>query len=154
LNLYLVRHGEAKREEEDPERHLSERGREEVRRIAMFLGAGDAKPEMIFHSGRARARETAEMIAEQVGCDGEARETDGLGPRDDPQLWASRLFGEERDTMLVGHLPHLSKLASILLFGSDEREALDFDSAAVACLGRGGDGAWRLRWMITPSILP
>jgi phosphohistidine phosphatase len=49
-----------------------------------------------------------------------------LLPNDDPQEWASRLSEEKEDIMLVGQLPHLSKLASLLLAGSYEKDIIDF----------------------------
>ena len=37
--LYLVRHAEAKLEEDDPERHLSDRGYADVRKMARYTSA-------------------------------------------------------------------------------------------------------------------
>jgi len=61
LRVYLVRHGKAKSKEEDPERHLTERGAEEVRRVARFLAAAGIQVSKILHSGKTRARQTAEI---------------------------------------------------------------------------------------------
>jgi phosphohistidine phosphatase len=52
--------------------------------------------------------------------------------------------------MLVGHTPHLARLASLLLTGDPEGDFIDFSMGGVACLRREGD-RWRLRWLITPE---
>ena len=83
MRAYLVRHGEAEREEVDPERHLTHRGADVAQRIAgeavTDLGV---RPAGIFHSGKARARQTAEIWGGLVGTD--VAEADGLAPNDDP----------------------------------------------------------------------
>src|SRR3954468_18109828 len=100
MQIYLVRHGEAKRENVDPERHLTDRGAEEVRRIAAKAVADlGVRPTRIVHSGKARARQTAEIWGRLV--DAEVAETDGLAPNDDPSIWAARLNSEGDGLMLV-----------------------------------------------------
>ncbi len=48
MRLYLVQHGEAKREVEDPLRPLSESGREDIQRIAKYAKKKDIKANRIF----------------------------------------------------------------------------------------------------------
>jgi phosphohistidine phosphatase len=77
---------------------------------------------------------------------------DGLNPNDDPTIWLKRL--EEIDNiMLVGHLPHLSKLTSLLIFGSQEVETVKFRYSAPLCLVR-QEKNWSIIWYITPEIIP
>ena len=76
-----------------------------------------------------------------------------LSPNDDPQKWASRLSEEKEDIMLVGHLPHLSKLASLLLTDDDEKFFIDFKNSGLICLQRDDSNNWRLSWVVTPEIL-
>jgi phosphohistidine phosphatase len=107
MRLYLVQHGEAKTEQEDPERPLTDRGAEEVRRVATRaterarLAIGQ-----ILHSGKTRARQTAEIWAEVLGVP--VDQSEALAPLDDPKVWAARLDTGLEDLMLVGHLPHLA----------------------------------------------
>ncbi len=149
MRLYLVRHGEARSKEEDPERHLTERGVEDVRRVADFLAAVGVKVSKIYHSGKTRAKETAEIISSKISPEEVVPES-GLNPLDDPTTWASRLNSSDEDLMLVGHLPHLSRLAGLLL--GCEGDVLRLEAAGVACLER-GEGGWKLLWMIAPEIL-
>lgn len=69
MRLYLVQHGEAKKEEEDPLRPLSERGREDVQRVAKYVEKLDIKASIIFHSGKLRAKQTAEILAEKLNIE-------------------------------------------------------------------------------------
>src|SRR5437588_6819430 len=119
VRLALVQHGQAKAESEDPERPLTDQGVDEVTRVARHCVERLAlRPTRVLHSGKTRAHQTAEIWARLLGVDVEA--TDGLAPNDDPTIWAERVDAEAADLMLVGHLPHLARLAALLLTGTDE----------------------------------
>lgn len=60
--VYLGQHGEAEREEVDPARPLTEKGRNDVRKVALFTAGAHVRVERIFHSGKLRARQTAEIL--------------------------------------------------------------------------------------------
>lgn len=149
--LYLVQHGESVPEAEDPARPLAERGRKEVERVARAaarLGLGVAT---IAHSGKLRAKQTAEILAAELKPAGGVLERPGLTPNDDPG-GAARLAAEASEpTMIVGHLPHLSRLASLLLVGDPDREVVAFRMGAVVGLSRDA-GKWKLRFVLTPEI--
>jgi len=53
--------------------------------------------------------------------------------------------------MLVGHLPHLSRLASSLLVGDPAREIIRFRMGGIVCLVKGETG-WLLAWILTPEL--
>jgi phosphohistidine phosphatase len=148
MHLYLLQHGSPKTKEEDSERPLSEQGVHDVQKISNFLYGADM--EEIFHSGKLRARESAEIISRKL--DVRVEESAGLTPMDPPILWAERLTSMEMDTMLVGHLPHLGKLASLLLVGDPEAGLVEFRQGGVVCLKR-EEGKWTLQWMVVPEIL-
>jgi phosphohistidine phosphatase len=150
--VYLVRHGEAKSEMEDTSRPLSEKGQRDIGVLADLVAARfKLFPGRVYHSPRLRATQTAAIICEKLPHAPAIVETDGLSPMDDPGLWAERLASEEMDVMLVGHLPHISKLASNLLICEGGREIADFKPGTVVCLEK--TGAWRLKWMVSPDIL-
>lgn len=151
--LYLVQHAEAKRKEEDPSRPLSEKGLEDIKEVASYLSRMNVKVKEIFHSSKLRAKQTAEILAENVKPERGISEVNALSPLDDPKIWTENLRDITDDTMLVGHLPHLSKLASMLLCGNEEREVVAFRMAGVVCLRRDDTGVWSLQWMITPEIV-
>ncbi len=153
MELYLVQHGKAKAKEEDPDRSLSEEGALEVQRVAAFA-AQQALVDVsdILHSGKTRARQTAEILADHVQPGGGVREVSGLAPNDSPLLWAEKVPEQSGNIMLVGHLPHFSKLAALLLCGNADCNAVGFVNAGIVCLDRGETGVWTLGWMITPRI--
>lgn len=151
--LYLVQHAEAKREEEDPSRPLTEKGIQEIKKTASHASKLNLSIQQISHSTKLRAKQTAEILAENLKPLGGVLETDGLAPMDHPVIWAERLKDIKDDIMLVGHLPHLAKLASLLLCGNPEKEIVSFKMAGIVCLKRDDEGRWSLRWMITPETV-
>ena len=55
--------------------------------------------------------------------------------------------------LLVGHLPHLSRLASLLLVGDATREIVAFRMGGIVCLENDA-GRWRIKWILTPETVP
>jgi phosphohistidine phosphatase len=153
MELYLVQHGEAKPESEDPERPLTERGRREVERVARHAARTGARPAEIRHSGRRRAEETAALLARHLRPARGVRAVAGLGPNDDPAATREAIEREAEPLCIVGHLPHLSRLASLLLAGDPEREILAFRMGGMVYLER-ADGRWRVRWAVVPEVAP
>jgi phosphohistidine phosphatase len=151
--LYLVRHGEAKKEEEDPGRRLTDRGREDVRKVAGYAEKLDLRVSEIFHSAKPRAQQTAQILAEHLRPTKGIDQSDNLLPMDDPALWAMRIKGMNEDTMLVGHLPYLAKLAALLVTGNAEKMIIDLKMAGIVCCKRFDDGRWTLEWMIAPDMV-
>lgn len=152
MNLYLVQHGEAVAKEVDPERPLSEPGRQAVARSARFAAANcGMNLSHLHHSGKLRARQTAEIFAASLGLS-EPVEIDGLAPLDDPSIWSCRLAELTDNIMLVGHLPHLARLAGALLCGGPEAAPVTFRMGGVVALAR-EEGRWSLHWMIAPEML-
>ena len=148
-----MRHAEAKREAEDPSRPLSEKGIQDINRVAAYVSKLDIRIGKIFHSTKLRAKQTAEILFENLKPTKGMSEVDGLSPLDDPHIWAQRLKDVPGDIVLVGHLPHLARLASLLLFEDTEKNPLSFEPAGIVCLGRGENGIWSLHWMLTPEIV-
>ena len=154
MNLYLVQHAEPKRKEEDPQRPLSEKGLAEIRKVASFICEhSSVQVNSIMHSGKTRACQTAEVLAEHLRPPEGIKEVEGLKPLDDPLTWAERLAETKEDIMLVGHLPHLDKLSAYLLCQDENKRVVDFRMGGVVCLGRDEAGTWSVRWMLIPQIL-
>jgi len=154
MKLYLVQHGKAKTKEESPDRPLTDEGKAASEKTACFVAEqARVSVDAVFHSGKIRAQETAEIMAAYLCPAKGVSEEKDLSPNDDPKAWAARLEERLEDIMLVGHLPHFSKLASLLLTDSDEKDLIDFQNSGIVCLKRGESGLWRLNWMVTPEIL-
>jgi phosphohistidine phosphatase len=150
--LCLMRHGEALPESEDPSQPLSARGRVEVERVARYLAEVGLTVSQIGHSGKLRARETAELLSERLLATKAAHQVEGLAPMADPQEAFERAEKLHESTLWVGHLPHLDRLVSRLLLGEAGRPLVRFDPATIACLLRMETG-WRLRWVLVPELI-
>jgi phosphohistidine phosphatase len=154
MNLYLVQHAQAKSAEEDPERHLSKQGQADIEKVATFVAKHvTLKVDRISHSGKARARQTAEILAKHLNPPPGVSVADGLEPLADPSIWTKRLADEKEDLMLVGHLPHLDKLAAKLICQDQNTSVVAFQMGGIVCLERDDTGDWRVRWMVTPAML-
>jgi phosphohistidine phosphatase len=157
MRIYLTQHGLAVPKEVDPERPLSEQGRGDVRRLADFLGGAGVRVEQVVHSGKARAEQTASLLAEAVLpallTAGRAQARAGLSPNDPVEPLATALQAWSADTLLVGHLPFLGRLASLLLASDPERPTPAFQPGSMACLERDTAGQWVLLWMLRPELL-
>jgi phosphohistidine phosphatase len=149
MKLYLVQHAEAKREEEDPTRPLTESGRRDAERVAEFLSRAGIKVNRILHSGKTRALQTAEILAKKLHA--RAKQSNALEPLANTELWTKRLEGIDEDLMLVGHMPHLQKLCSRLLTKAEGLK-IGFKPGSVACLQREAE-SWTLLWMVTPDLV-
>jgi len=153
MHVYLVQHGKAKSAEEDPDRRLSEEGRAEVKRVAEFLDELRITVSLIQHSGNRRAEETAHIFEESIRCTSGPCKVDGLAPMDDPSMAANFLKVYTDDVLIVGHLPHLERLASLLLTGGPDRRPIAFRNGGVVCLQKEPGGIWSLVWAIIPELL-
>jgi phosphohistidine phosphatase len=153
MHAYLVQHGKAKPANEDPNRGLSDDGRAEVTRIADFLHDLRITISLIYHSGKLRAEETAHILATSIRCTGGPCQSDGLDPTDDPASTADFLNVYTDDILIVGHLPHLERLASLLLTGNPDQRPIQFRNAGAVCLEKERNGRWNVVWAIVPELL-
>jgi len=153
MRLYLIQHGEAKSKEQDPERPLTEKGLRDVRKVAEFIKPLGLRVRSVLHSGKARAAQTAEVLASAVDADEGIFQHDGLGPNDPVQPVAKDIQQATEDLMIVGHLPFLGKLAARLLTGSESAELVAFRNGGIVCLEHAQDGTWKLVWMIVPELI-
>lgn len=146
MNLYLVRHGEASQQAERP---LTEKGRAEIERVSQWARSAGVRPHEIWHSGKLRAQQTAEILARHVEPPGRIVAKEGLSPND-PVPPVIELLTD--DLMIVGHLPFLQNLATMLLTGREAPHAVDFATGAILLLHRDA-GSWRVGWLVAPELL-
>jgi phosphohistidine phosphatase len=153
MKLYLIQHAEAMRKEEDPDRPLTEQGRSDAQAVGAFLASKDlVQLDAIFHSGKTRAQQTAELFGASLRPEKGVKVGESLRALDDPASWAERLRDSEGEIMLVGHLPYMSKIAALLLCGDPKKSIVEFTNAGVVCLQREGEGEWALKWAVTPAL--
>ena len=153
MRIYLVQHGEAVPAEVDPERPLSAAGEADVRRIAAVLRGSGIGVARILHSGKRRAEQTAERLAAALRPNLQPEARADLNPNDPTASVAQEAAGWEQDTMLVGHLPFMARLASRLIAGRDDAGVVAFRPGSVLCLERTEQRAWTIAWMLRPELL-
>ena len=152
MQLYLVQHGAARSEAEDPQRGLSQEGRCEVEELADFLEPLKLPMVRIEHSGKLRARQTADILANRIHPPEGTREISGIAPNDDVKTLSSRMEKESTNLMIVGHLPHLSRLVARLMSVEGGRDLVQFQNGGMVRLDR-REGIWVIGWMIVPELL-
>ncbi|MFI5358187.1 MAG: phosphohistidine phosphatase SixA [Opitutales bacterium] len=153
MEIFIIRHAHALKGDDDAARPLSRRGRAQIRTTARFLKrAGGLEVGELWHSPLVRARDTAVAMAKQLGLDVPLVEVAELGPGHDPALVAARLAKQRESVAIVGHEPHLSALASLLVTGRAEPPVFVLRKCAVLALGR-ERGRWAVLWQITPGLL-
>jgi phosphohistidine phosphatase len=154
MKLFLMRHGDALDGFDDAKRPLSTKGVREALFAGEFLKRLGEAPDAIYHSGLLRSSETASGVARRLGIEKKIFERGGLLPGDSAASFAEELAGDEADVLLVGHLPFVSDLASILLTGSELTMEIKFTTGAVLALERRRNGsAWKLRFHATARLI-
>ena len=158
MELYLLRHGIAEDHAasgRDPDRRLTEEGREKLRRVLRRAADADVSPSLILSSPYKRALETAEIAAAELRYKGEILRTGSLTPdSSSPSVWSEiREHRDESAILLAGHEPLFSETVAWLL--GSTHSMVDFRKAALVRIDIHGFGAQPqgvLQWMLTPKL--
>ena len=161
MELYLMRHGEAMSEEEDPRRPLTDAGRAAAERVARRAAAGGLHVDLVQHSGVLRAQQTAEILARELTSGARAEPRQGLRPLDPVEPVARWLLDAAFDAQrapqrvaLVGHLPFLDRLASRLVADDESAQVVVLGAGALVKLvpKRQGVG-FAVQWLLEPELV-
>jgi len=152
MALFLIQHGKSLPKDQDPEQGLSPEGVADVQRIAGVAKVYGIRPVLIVHSGKMRARQTAEIFAKYLEPPGGISQRAGLGPLDDVATFAGTLRLDE-NLMAVGHLPFMERLAAYLVTGSEKRPVFRFQNGGIVCVDHYPDtGNPVIKWALMPRI--
>ena len=152
MALYLVQHGKSLPKDVDPDQGLSDEGKADVRRIADVASGYGVTVSRIAHSGKKRARQTAEIFGTALTPSLDPAERGGLKPLDDVTATADDLDARD-NLMLVGHLPFMERLTSYLVTGSTESLVFKFQNGGILCLDQDPNGGlWYIKWSLMPHI--
>jgi len=149
--LLLVHHGDAVGPAVDPMRPLSERGIAASTALAAAVASRGVKPDLIWHSGKIRALQTAQIFRRACNPQATFAAVHGLQPSDPPRWIRDELLGDGRSILLVGHMPHLPGLLSLLRGQSPEGAAPDFPLHGCVALERSGD-LWTESWRLEAEL--
>ena len=153
MKVYIVRHGRAASSDVDPQRGLTQGGRAEVEKVAKYLKSRNLSVDCIWHSGKARAEQTAEILAEAITVKEGVAAHPGLSPNDRVEPIRNEIVSAGQDVMIVGHLPFVGVLTSLLLTGAKSDWLIDFKEATTACLEKSSNDHWQIEWVVTPGIV-
>jgi phosphohistidine phosphatase len=152
MALYVVQHGKSLPKTEDPEKGLSSEGKQETERIAGVAKGYGVNVSAIFHSGKKRARETAELFNAVLRPKKGADERSGMNPLDDVHAFSADLRLDQ-DIMLVGHLPFLERLIGFLIAGDPDLTVFRLQNSGIVCLAPVEQtGRPAIRWALMPAV--
>jgi phosphohistidine phosphatase len=153
MELYLAQHAESKSKEEDPGRGLTDHGFTNIRKIARFAKKISLTVDNIYHSDKLRAKQTANELAKNIKTITGVNQRDNLAPMEDISSTREEIQMSNKNLMIVGHLPFLNKLTSVLLCGNENQKVVSFQYGCIVKLVRNNETkAWSIKWMITPDI--
>jgi len=150
--LYLVQHGEAVSKETDVDRPLSDQGAADVTQLAVFLAATGIRVEQIFHSGKTRTQQTADILASFIQKKMKIDKVSGINPNDPVDVFADKLDEMQLPVMIVGHLPFMAKLVSHLVLHHNDPALVAYKPGSVVCLEKDVNAAWSINWMLRPEL--
>lgn len=157
MEIYFMQHGEAYAEDQDPERSLTPGGEDQIRSSGKALKKLGVDVDLIVSSPKKRARQTAEIVAGELGYSKEeiaVTETlEPLAPAEDAVAYL-RGYGDKEKVLLAGHLPSLGVIASKLV-SEEAHVSIHFEMGGVCRVDvevlptHEGD----LRWVLPPAQL-
>jgi phosphohistidine phosphatase len=158
VRILLVHHADAVGPDVDPQRPLSSRGHAQARDLVERFSAACAgvtgmaawAPAAIWHSGKLRARQTAEAFL-TLNPFAEFKMVRGLRPDDPPEIMLGALADATRDLVLVGHLPYLPALRQRLVAADSTLPV--FPRHGLVLIERAADG-WQERLMLGSDLSP
>jgi phosphohistidine phosphatase len=152
MALYLVQHGQCHSKEQDPLKSLSDLGREQTGLIAGVAADYKVSVSKVAHSGKLRAQQTAEILADALKPENGVQVISGIAPLDDVASFAGSLNLSE-DLMLVGHLPFMERLISYLVTGQEEPSIFQVQNSGIICIDEDPrTGKSIIKWTLMPQI--
>jgi len=150
MTIYLVQHGQCLDKKIDPDRKLSAEGLATTIQVAEIAANAKIALSTIYHSGKLRTRQTAELFSEYLET-AKIESIDGLSPLDNVKDFADHFQFSDK-TMIVGHLPFMERLTSYLITGDQEPTVVMFQNSAIVCLDQDENKHWALKWTIMPVL--
>jgi len=147
MKVYLVHHTDALSAEQDPQRHISPKGREQADRLGSRLRALGVAPVRILHSDKQWTIDTAERIAAKLGAEDKTAKTAyPINTGDPVEPFVAEIAVARGDIMMCGHVDYLLRAASRLVCGDEKRKVVEFKpgNGTAVCLEGAGD-----EWVVT-----
>jgi phosphohistidine phosphatase len=133
MEFYLMQHGQAVPEEENPEQPLSREGVAQIQASAAAMKRMGISFDVIVCSPKKRSRQSAALVAEGVNYPYsdivETEKIKATAPADEAVSFL-RGLGEGKKVLVAGHLPSLARIAALLL-GGDRPVRLRFENGGL-----------------------
>jgi phosphohistidine phosphatase len=148
MKVHLVHHAEAVMPGVDAQRPLSDTGVRQAEWLAEAAQAAGIRPDVIWHSGKLRARQTAECFLRSCNPFATFVMVRGLRPEDPPDWIRDQLEGEEGEVLVTGHMPNIGQLA--LRLGAVDAIPIH----GIVSFERTGARQYVERWRAQPPLSP
>lgn len=157
MNIYLLRHAEAvipKGAMADEDRPLTSDGIKAMKKGALGMQALKMDLDLVLSSPLVRARQTAEIAAAALGMKDKITGTKNLVPEAHPEALIAEIarhYSDMKNVLVVGHEPHMGRLASWLLTGTTDLPLI-FKKGALMALENDSvpcKGGAKLKWFLT-----
>ena len=146
MAIFLVQHGISLSSKTNPDPGLSSKGQKIVTHIAEVARSYQILPYQIKHSGKQRARETAEILKKTLNVKKKITQTKGIKPSDDVVSFAHTLKGNS-GLMIVSHIPFLEHLTAYLTTGNPDVTVFKFQNGGIVCLDQlPRPFGWVIKW--------
>ena len=152
MKIYLARHGEYAIDVSKQLDVLSENGMKQISALATFLKPINLTISNIFHSEKNRAKQTAEILANGFQYANSPQARSDISPNSDVHVLTNEIQHGEEDILVVGHMPFMGKLVSLLLAGNDHHTIIEFHPGTLVCLERTHIHHWNIEWVLSPSL--
>ena len=150
MKVYLVHHADALSAEQDPQRHISPKGREQSDRLGTRFRALGVSPVRILHSDKQWTIDTAERIAAKLGMENRTAKTGyPINTGDPVEPFVAEIAKAGGDVMMCGHVDYLLRAASRLVCGDEKRKVVEFkpgNGTAVCLEGKGDEWVVSYAW--------
>jgi phosphohistidine phosphatase len=131
---------------------LTEKGEKDLLQLATLLRPFNLHVSTIFHSEKHRAKQTAEIISKGFVCDLPIQARKGINPNDNVAIFFDEIANWSDDVLVIGHLPFMGNLTSLLLMGSESEDMINFQPGTLVCLETRARFKWAINWMLTPDL--
>ena len=157
--IYFLRHASAGQKKanakQDDKRPLDEQGIEQCQFVGAGLAAADVQIDVMISSPLKRATQTAVLVANEIGYEGDLKLEAALKPGASFDAFREMLrkYAKHDAVMVVGHNPSISEFCSLLLTNGIDNQAIEMKKAGIARLEYGGKKNAVLNWHLTPRLV-
>lgn len=157
--IYFLRHASAGEKranpKQDDKRPLDKQGIEQCRFIGAALSAADVQVDLVISSPLKRATQTASLVGNELGYDGDLKIEPSLRPDASFESFRDMLrkYSKLDTIMVIGHNPSITEFCGLLLTNGIDTQVVELKKAGVARVEYSGKSNAILHWALTPKLV-